>query len=192
MLAKSICEMEAYPMRIIVVAAAIAGAALTLTACSEGAENAVDASGEEAMANAVTNAAASGEDGQGKTAEAGTPLDANTATAAQLGSVSGVSPEVANAIAAGRPYASVVGLNAKLRETLSQEAADAVLSNVFVPVNLNTASRDEIELIPGMTSRMVGEFLEYRPYKNADEFNREIGKYVDESEVARFRRYVTL
>lgn len=179
-------------MRIIVVAAAIAGAALTLTACSEGAENAADASGEEAPANAVTNAAASRQGGQSTTAEAGTPLDANTATAAQLGTVSGVSPEVANAIAAGRPYASVVGLNAKLRETLSQEAADAVLANVFVPVNLNTASRDEIELIPGMTSRMVGEFLEYRPYKNMDEFNREMGKYVDESEVARFRRYVTL
>lgn len=179
-------------MRIIVVATAIAAAALPLTACSESAENAADTSGEEATTSAVSNAAASGQGEQGTTAEAGTTLDANTATAAQLGSVSGISQEVANAVAAGRPYASVVEFNAKLRETLSQEAADAVLANVFVPVNLNTASRDEIELIPGMTSRMVGEFLEYRPYENMDEFNREIGKYVDEGEVARFRRYVTL
>jgi len=47
-------------------------------------------------------------------------------------------------------------------------------------------------LIPGMSGRMVGEFLEYRPYKDMNEFDREIGKYVDEAEVARFRSYVTL
>ena len=119
-------------------------------------------------------------------------LDANTATAAQLASAAGVSPALAEAIVAGRPYASVIDFNARLRETLSQEAAADVLVNVFVPVNLNTASREEIELIPGMSDRMVHEFLEYRPYEDMNEFDREIGKYVDEAEVARFRRYVTL
>jgi len=63
---------------------------------------------------------------------------------------------------------------------------------VFVPVNLNSASRDEIALIPGMTDRMIHEFEEYRPYEDMAEFDREIGKYVDEAEVARFRNYVTL
>lgn len=67
-----------------------------------------------------------------------------------------------------------------------------VRTRVFVPVNLNTATREEIELIPGMTDRMVGEFLEYRPYEDMAEFDREISKYVDEEEVARFRTYVTL
>jgi len=179
-------------MRTIVLAAAIAGAAMTLTACSKGSGNAADASGEGPVAEAGSNAAASGQSAEGSAAETGAPLDANTATAAQLSTVSGVSPDAANAIAAGRPYASVVDLNAKLRETLPQDAAAAILAKVFVPINLNTARREEIELIPGMTSRMVGEFLEYRPYADMDEFNREIGKYVDEGEVARFRRYVTL
>ena len=174
-----------------IVLAAIAGAAMTLAACSDGSNDATDASGDGATGNSLSNAAASGQSAEGATVDAA-PLNANTATAAQLGAVRGVSPEVADSIAAGRPYSSVVALNAKLRETLSPEAAAAVLAEVFVPVNLNTASREEIALIPGMTSRMVGEFLEYRPYENMDEFNREIGKYVDEEEVARFRRYVTL
>ena len=43
-----------------------------------------------------------------------------------------------------------------------------------------------------MTPKMVHEFLEYRPYENMAEFDREIGKYVDEAEVARLRSYVTL
>lgn len=179
-------------MRKIVLAVAIAGAGLTLTGCSEGTEGAADATAEGAMAEPETNSDAPSRSVEETSVEAGTRLDGNTATAAQLVGANGVSPALAKAIVAGRPYASVVALHAKLRETLSQEAAAAVLVNVFVPVNLNTASRAEIELIPDMSSRMVGEFLEYRPYKDVNEFNREIGKYVDDAEVARFRSYVTL
>ena len=55
-----------------------------------------------------------------------------------------------------------------------------------------TPGQSSDELIPGMTDRMVGEFLEYRPYEDMAEFDREIGKYVDAAEVARFRPYETL
>ena len=63
---------------------------------------------------------------------------------------------------------------------------------MFIPINLNTASDEEIALIPGMSRRMVHEFEEYRPYSDICVFNKEIGKYVDEAEVARLRSYVTL
>ncbi len=63
---------------------------------------------------------------------------------------------------------------------------------VFVPINLNTASDEDILTIPGLGSRMLREFKEYRPYANIEQFRREIGKYVSEDEVARFERYVTL
>lgn len=173
-------------MRNIVLAAAIAGAALTLAGCSESTEDAA----EDAVAEAEADTAA--QSGEDAAAETGVRLDANAATAEELAGADGVSPELAEAIVAGRPYATVLDLNAKLRETLSEEASAAVLVNVFVPVNLNTATPEEIELIPGMTERMVHEFLEYRPYEDMAEFDREIGKYVDEAEVARFRGYVTL
>lgn len=169
-------------MRKIILAAAFAGA--VLAGCSDGTQGADTAETAEPATDAAATAEAT-------TAATDAALDANTATAEQL-TAAGVSPEAAAAIVAGRPYASVVDLNAKLRETLSEDAADAVLEKVFVPVNLNTASREEIELIPGMTDRMVHEFEEYRPYEDMAEFDREIGKYVDAAEVARFRRYVTL
>lgn len=170
-------------MRKIVLAATFA-ASLSLAGCSEGTQQA-DGADE-------TAGAAEGEGAEAVTSEAATRLDANSATAEQLAGVSGLSPEVAEAVVAGRPYATVVEFNAKLRETLSAEEAAAVLTGVFVPVNLNTASEEEIKLIPGMSERMVHEFLEYRPYEDMAEFDREIGKYVDEAEVARLRSYVTL
>jgi len=55
-----------------------------------------------------------------------------------------------------------------------------------------TASGEEILLIPGVGERMQHEFEEYRPYRAMAEFHREIGKYVDDSEVRRLARYVEL
>jgi len=169
-------------MRKLVLAAALSGTMLTLAACSGGADETTDTAEAEAPVAVETADAA---------AQAGV-LDASTATAEQLAAVEGVSEELAAAIVAGQPYASVTDLNSKLLETLGAEEAAAVLVNVFVPVNLNTASKDELKLIPGMTGKMEHEFEEYRPYADMSEFDREIGKYVDEAEVARFKNYVTL
>jgi len=63
---------------------------------------------------------------------------------------------------------------------------------VFVPLNLNTASDQDLLTIPGLGTRMLREFKEYRPYDGIERFRREIGKYVSKEEVARLERYVTL
>ena len=39
---------------------------------------------------------------------------------------------------------------------------------------------------------MLHEFKEYRPFKNIEQFRREIGKYVDDKELARLERFVHL
>jgi DNA uptake protein ComE-like DNA-binding protein len=60
----------------------------------------------------------------------------------------------------------------------------------FIPIDLNTASDSAILSIPGTGPRMLREFKEYRPYPNIEKFRKEIGKYVNEKEVARLERYV--
>ena len=174
-------------MRKIAFAAAMAGSALVLTGCSDVSDDTATSAAED-----VAGSVDAAEDVMQDTADSGAIVDANTATAEQLAGTEGVLPELAEAIVSGQPYDNVTALNATLLETLSQEEAAAVLVNVFVPVNLNDASSEEIALIPGMTDRMIHEFEEYRPYADMNQFNREIGKYVDEEEVARFRNYVTL
>ena len=58
-------------------------------------------------------------------------------------------------------------------------------------VNLNTATGDDfLAAIPGLGNRMVREFQEYRPYASILQFRREIGKYVDEAQVAEYEKYV--
>jgi DNA uptake protein ComE-like DNA-binding protein len=62
----------------------------------------------------------------------------------------------------------------------------------FVPLNLNTATEAQFMTIPGVGKRMAHELQEYRPWKSQAQFRKEIGKYVNEKEVARLWRYVVI
>lgn len=78
---------------------------------------------------------------------------------------------------------------------VSEQANPANVSEVaavpaFTLINLNTATPDELFTIPDMSNRMVHEFEEYRPYVSIQQFRREIGKYVDEAQVAAYEAYV--
>jgi hypothetical protein len=75
---------------------------------------------------------------------------------------------------------------------VDQAEVDRLKQYVFIPVNLNTASDADILSIPGAGNRMVREFKEYRPWKTKEQFEKEIGKYVNQKEVARLWRYVVI
>ena len=119
-------------------------------------------------------------------------LDASTATEAELGAVEGISPDLATAIVGGQPYANAIDLNAVLMRMVGEDEAAAIRERVFVPVNLNDTTREELALIPGIDDKMIHEFEEYVPYDDMAEFDREMGKYIDADEIARYRQYVTL
>src|SRR5262245_16724560 len=116
--------------------------------------------------------------------------DPNLADRATLESLPNVSGAVADAIVGARPFTSTKALDDVLAKSLSQAQRAGLYERLFRQINLNAASRDEIMLIPGMTSRMAHEFEEYRPYTALAQFRREIGKYVDANEVARLEQYV--
>jgi DNA uptake protein ComE-like DNA-binding protein len=71
------------------------------------------------------------------------------------------------------------------------QPTEAPAVSPLIKLNLNTATGDEfLADVPGMSSRMVREFLEYRPYVSIQQFRREIGKYVDQTQVAEYEKYV--
>jgi DNA uptake protein ComE-like DNA-binding protein len=120
------------------------------------------------------------------------PLNANTADASALKGLPHVTDAVAQAIVAGKPYATTAAFDAAVSKVLNEAQRKELYPALFVPIDLNKASRAEIMLVPGMTTRMAREFEEYRPYRNIEQFRKEIGKYVDAKEVARLESYVTL
>ena len=73
----------------------------------------------------------------------------------------------------------------------STNNSDPVVEFTGAKLNLNTVSGDELlATIPGFPNRMVGEFQEYRPYISIQQFRQEIGKYVDDAQVAEYEKYV--
>ena len=58
-------------------------------------------------------------------------------------------------------------------------------------INLNDMTEEQlIETIPDIGENMIHEFFEYQPYVSIQQFRRDIGKYVDEEQVAFYEEYV--
>ena len=118
-------------------------------------------------------------------------LDPNVAAEKELAALPHMTPAITKALIEKRPFMSIGELNAfLLGQKLTPEQATDVYRKAFVHVNLNTATREEMLLIPGAGARMAGEFAEYRPWKNWTQFDKEISKYVGQAETDRLKQYV--
>ena len=120
------------------------------------------------------------------------PINLNTASREEILLVPGVGPRMAHEFEEYRPYKAMAQFRREIGKYVDDEEVARLEQYVFVPIELNTASEDDILSIPGVGKRMLHEFLEYRPYRSLEQFRREIGKYVDDEELARLERYVTL
>jgi DNA uptake protein ComE-like DNA-binding protein len=117
--------------------------------------------------------------------------DLNSMPQAELAALPGMTPAVAAAVVAKRPFGTITEANAfLLGQKLTQDQLNTLSTKAFVHVNLNTGTREEILLIPGAGARMAREFDEYRPWRNWAHFDKEIGKYVPQTEVDRLKQYV--
>ena len=119
-----------------------------------------------------------------------TLVNPNLATKDELMALTNVDDSLAQAIIDARPYLSAADLDAALAGSMDDDQREALYTQLFRPINLNSASEAEILLIPAMSKKMAHEFEEYRPYSSMEQFRREIGKYVDDEEVARLQQYV--
>ena len=119
-------------------------------------------------------------------------VNLNTASDAEILLIPNLGSRVLDELKASRPYRALAQFRRELGKSVTEQELTELEQYVFVPLNLNTASDADILTIPGLGNRMLGEFKEYRPYRSMAQFRREIGKYVNDKEVARLERYVTL
>ena len=120
------------------------------------------------------------------------PINLNSASRDEILLVPGVGPRIAHEFEEYRPYQALAQFHREIGKYVDDDELARLAQFVFVPINLNTASDDDILSIPGVGPRLLHEFKEYRPYQRIEQFRREIGKYVSDDDVARLERYVTL
>ena len=88
-----------------------------------------------------------------------------------------MTPAIAKALVAQRPFNSIpICRSFWSAQGLTPEQAMEFYGKAFVHINLNTATSEEILLVPGAGRRMTREFAEYRPWKTYAQFDKEIGK----------------
>ncbi len=117
-------------------------------------------------------------------------LNPNTATESELAALPHMNAAKADSIIAGRPFMNMLEVHALVGASLDEDQQNELYARLFLPLNLNDTSEEEILLVPGVGNRMAHEFDEYKPYAHIAEFRREIGKYVDDEEVARLEQFV--
>lgn len=116
--------------------------------------------------------------------------DANTVAEKDLLAMPHMTPAIVKGLIEKRPFASITDLHAYLlSQKLTPEQAMQFYEKAFVHINLNTATPEEILLVPGAGKRMVHEFDEYRPWKSYAQFDKEIGKYVGADGAAKLAQY---
>ena len=141
------------------------------------------------------------------------PVQIDASDAETLKQIPGVTDDIAAQLIAARPYNDFATFLTKLTTVLTPEQVEyaknyldgydmsaeatpaatveaTVTAQTFALFDLNSVTAEQLLTIPDFSNRMVREFMEYRPYISITQFRREIGKYVDEAQVAAWEKYV--
>ena len=119
-------------------------------------------------------------------------VNLNTGTRDEILLIPGAGQRMVREFAEYRPWKTWAQFDKEIGKYVGADATGKLAQYVFIPVNLNTATDEDILSIPGAGPRMVREFKEYRPWKSWAQFDKEIGKYVSKQEVDRLKRYLAI
>jgi DNA uptake protein ComE-like DNA-binding protein len=119
-------------------------------------------------------------------------VNLNTATREEILLIPGAGRRMTIEFPEYRPWVSFAQFDKEISKYVGQEATDKLKQYVFIPVDLNTATDEDILSIPGAGARMVKEFKEYRPWTSKAQFDKEISKYVGQKETDRLWRFVAI
>ena len=119
-------------------------------------------------------------------------INLNTATREEIILIPGAGNRMAREFAEYRPWRNFVQFDKEIGKYVGPAETARLAQYGFIPINLKSATDEDILSIPGLGPRMLREFKEYRPYRTMEQFRKEIGKYVGAKEVARLERYVII
>jgi len=119
-------------------------------------------------------------------------VNLNTASEAEILLIPNVGKRMAHEFEEYRPWKAWAQFDKEIGKYVDAKEVARLKQYTFIPLRLNSASEADFMTIPGVGKRMAHEFEEYRPWKTQAQFQKEIGKYVNEKEVARLWRYMTI
>jgi DNA uptake protein ComE-like DNA-binding protein len=119
-------------------------------------------------------------------------INLNTGTGPEILLIPRVAKRMAHEFEEYRPWVSMAQFDKEIGKYVDATEVNRLKQYVFIPIDLNTATDDQLKTIPNLAANMLHELKEYRPWKTKAQFDKEIGKYVGPKETARIWRFVTI
>jgi DNA uptake protein ComE-like DNA-binding protein len=118
-------------------------------------------------------------------------VDLNGASLDELKLIPGISDSAPREITARRPWKTLGQFYQEMTKSATSAMADRWLQYVFIQMNPNTASDQDLATIPGSGAKAVAEITAHRPYSSKQQFETEVGKGLGAAEAARISRFFT-
>lgn len=126
-------------------------------------------------------------------------VDLNRGTDAEFMLIPGAGQRMTREFKEYRPWTSFAQFEREIGKYVRSNPGEVARLEqyVFIPIDINMASDSLVATFAPIgvgTRRWIREFKEYRPWTSAEQFQREIGKYVrgNPKEVSRLWRYVVI
>jgi len=119
-------------------------------------------------------------------------VNLNTAKAPEILLIPKIASRMTREFEEYRPWKTMAQFDREIGKYVGAAETNRLKQYVFIPLDLNTATDEQFQTIPGLPANMLREFKEYRPWKTKAQFDREIGKYVGDKETARLWRFMVI
>jgi DNA uptake protein ComE-like DNA-binding protein len=119
-------------------------------------------------------------------------VNLNTATREEILLIPGAGPRMAHEFDEYRPWRSWAQYDREISKYVGQEATDRLKQYVFIPLNVNTASDEDLVTIPGVTAQTLARIKEGRPYASTAQLEQRLAEGGDPKEAARVARFVVV
>jgi DNA uptake protein ComE-like DNA-binding protein len=120
------------------------------------------------------------------------PVNLNTGTREEIVLIPGAGTRMAREFAEYRPWKNWAQFDREIGKYVGQEATDKLKQYVFIPMNVNTASDEDLRTIPGLTPALLGSIKQGRPWTSKEQFEQQIGKASNPKEAARLSRFFVI
>ncbi len=121
-------------------------------------------------------------------------INVNTAARDQLELLPGIGSKTSLEITKNRPYTTAAEFQSKVKGIGASSWAKLQRFVVFsgqteIKINVNTASKDDLEFLPGVGPKIAAQIVKNRPYKDAADFQDKV-KGIAENQWAKLKPYV--
>lgn len=113
------------------------------------------------------------------------PVNVNTTTDEEWRLVPGMGAHLLRDFKENRPFGSLASFSQEIGKYLPPKDVAQLTQYVFVPLDVNAASDEDLRTIPGMTPKLLATIKKHRPYHDLAAFTQTIRKAVSAKEAAR-------